>query len=303
MSRDSSVLVISYSRDRVDDCIACIDGIRSQAYDGEAEVVAVTDAAERADARPSVYESVTAEYADADDVRVVPDRQRLSLAEARNKAADVATGDVYVFIDDDAVPSTGWLAALMEPYEEGEIAVGGPAHAAWGTRRPRYLPDEMLWLVGVTHAGFAPTESNYVRNTFGCNISFDADAFDAVGGFDPQFGKDHGKNLQGEETDLCWRLYEEFGQQVRYVPEASVEHKIYGSQTSFTELTNRAFWQGYTKALLSGDDARDTEQQFLRHLLMNAVPKQLLRGDIGHAMGNLAFTGCVGFGYLTGRLH
>ena len=55
-------------------------------------------------------------------------------------------GDVVVFLDDDARARPGWLAALLEPYEDATVqAVGGVAHPRWptwpnGGRRPNVLP-------------------------------------------------------------------------------------------------------------------------------------------------------------------
>ena len=45
---------------------------------------------------------------------------------ARNAGARAAAGDVVAFIDDDAMPRHGWLAALLSPFaDDAFLAVGG----------------------------------------------------------------------------------------------------------------------------------------------------------------------------------
>jgi len=83
---------------------------------------------------------------------------------------------------------------------------------AWVAGKPSFLPEEFYWLIGVTHRGFADGPGE-VRNTFGSNISFRADVFAELGGFDVDIGGRKGdKNLQGGETELCARMREAYGQ-------------------------------------------------------------------------------------------
>ncbi len=297
---DASILISVYSHDQFDDCITCVDHLRQQNSDSHAEIIVLAnDTNENADDE-TMYDRLAQWYADDTPVRIFADTEDRSLASARNYLAHLAGGDVYVFIDDDAVPATDdWLDDLLDPYADGEIAVGGPALARWRTERPAYLPDEMMWLVGV-HDPPEPSPQ-YVRNTYGCNISFSAEAFDAVGGFDESLGKDNGTPLQAEETDLCVRLYEEYGQRVRYVPRAAVLHAVDSHQTTPKSLLERAFWQGVSKAGFDLD-AESEEVGYLADLFMSAIPRQLSRGRVMETVGTLALTASVGAGYFYGHL-
>ena len=63
------------------------------------------------------------------DVRVLPNAHRQGLSGARNTAVAAASGDVVVFLDDDAAARPGWLGALLAPYADPDVvAVGGVAH-------------------------------------------------------------------------------------------------------------------------------------------------------------------------------
>src|SRR5438034_6708463 len=44
---------------------------------------------------------------------------------ARNAGARAARGEVAAFIDDDALPRPGWLAALLDPFSNPRVACAG----------------------------------------------------------------------------------------------------------------------------------------------------------------------------------
>ncbi|GAB6877930.1 glucosyl-dolichyl phosphate glucuronosyltransferase [Halorubrum gandharaense] len=247
----------------------CVRSVLAQMYD-DFEVVIVT---ETEHAQTHVEE----DFADRVEITHVHTEESQNLASARNIGADHAEGDVYAFIDDDAAADPDWLSEIADGYVENDaLAVGGKLEADWPDGKPAYLPPEFYWLVGVTHEGFRETEGP-VRNTFGANITFRADVFDSLGGFDTQFGKDHGHNLQGEETELCARLSREYREQLYYKPNAVVTHKVYPWQLRWSWLCNRAYWQGYTKRLLqlTVPESTGEESQYLSHLFKRAIPSYI----------------------------
>lgn len=87
-------------------------------------------------------------------------------------------------------------------------------------------------------------------------------------------GKRGENDLQGGETELCARLERETGEQVLYVPDAIVEHKVYRYRIDRRWLLERAFWQGYSKRRMAeiDSDATNTEREFLRKLLVQFFP-------------------------------
>jgi len=264
-----SVVITTYDEEIYDDFAACVRSVLDQTYEYvEIVIVTETDHAEK---------RVSDQFAGLPSVKHVHSERSLNLASARNLGAKRATGNISAFIDDDAVADPEWLARIVDAYKrEDALAVGGKLTAKWPNSEPKYLPAEFYWLVGVTHEGFRE-DAGPVRNTFGANITFRADVFNELGGYDTDFGKDHGHNLQGEETELCARLSKKYGERLYYVPDAVVHHRVYDWQLSWEWLFDRAYWQGVTKKHLqrSVSSSTDTESKFLKMVLLSAFPSYI----------------------------
>jgi glycosyltransferase involved in cell wall biosynthesis len=298
-----SVVVCEHSMERYDDFREAVESLFVQTHD-DTEVVLVSDGNE------TVCERLHDDYGGEESVVVHCLDENRGLLGARNAGAEVATGDVVAFVDDDAVADEEWVAELVEVYETRDVpAVGGKMTPAWVAGRPGFLPEEFYWLVGVTHRGFADGPGE-VRNTSGSNLSFRRGAFLDLGGFDTDIGGRKGDaNLQGGETELCARLQDEYGHGVYYTPRAEVAHKVFDYRTEFAWLLDRAFWQGYSKrameVLVPGSTGE--ESAFLGALLTAFVParvKSLLVDPSVEKAAQLVslfvFTAAVGFGYLYG---
>ena len=295
-----SVILCTYAEDMYEHFKEAADSILSQSYE-PLELVIIVDGTE------AVYEQAVADYGMEKNVVIECNEENIGLLESRNRGANVANGDVVAFIDDDAVADDRWIERIVRAYEDKEaIAAGGKMTPLWVAEKPSFLPEEFYWLVGVTHRGFAE-ESGEVRNTFGSNISFRADVFAGLGGFDTAIGGRKGDaNLQGGETELCARLYEQYGRGVWYDPEAEVGHKIFEYRTTLQWLINRAFWQGYSKRAMETlvEDQRGNEETFLKRLLTEFVPDRLATlirnpslSGLTQLVALFVFTGSVGVGY------
>jgi glycosyltransferase involved in cell wall biosynthesis len=263
------------------------------------------------DGTDAVCERVREDYGDHPEVIVHCNDENRGLAASRNAGAELASGEVVAFMDDDAVADDDWVAELVSAYEEHDaVAVGGQMTPAWVVGRPRWLPEEFYWLVGVTHRGFADGEGE-VRNTNGSNISFRRDLFLDLDGFDTEMGLQGEKQLQGEEPEFCARLRQETGQGVWYNPDATVAHKVLSHRVQPTWLLNRAFWQGYSKRAMADltPDSGGEERDFLGQLLLRFLPSRLAglarspnpeRAE--QLVMFLVFTATVGLGYCYGLL-
>ncbi|WP_246982211.1 glucosyl-dolichyl phosphate glucuronosyltransferase [Halorientalis marina] len=298
-----SVVLCCHTLDRYDAVQEAADSVLGGTHD-DTELVLVSDG------NPDLYERFEAEFGGREDVLTHCNDENVGLLESRNTGAEIATGDVVAFIDDDAVAAPDWVAELVEAYEKRDaVAAGGKMVPQWVAGRPDFLPAEFYWLVGVTQRGFADGPGE-VRNTFGSNISFRRDVFLDLGGFDTDIGGRQGDaNLQGGETELCARLQEEYGQGVYYNPEAEVAHKVFEYRTEPRWLLDRAFWQGYSKRAMEVlvPDSTGEETEFLGQLLFEFTPDRLKgllfdpsRERAAQFVWLYLLTAAVGFGYLYG---
>ena len=250
---------------------------------------------------PDIRARIEDRYADHPAVRTVILDIDEGLSAARNAGAEASTGEVVVFTDDDVVTDPSWLSSLVEVYEnENPVGVGGHVNPIWPEDIPWHLPAEFYWLVGVVHKGFVDERrTQRVRNTFGCNISFDRDTFLAAGGFRDDLGKNQKNPLQGEEAELCARIGGEFW----YTPDAIVQHRVDDDQLSLRYLTRRSFWQGYSKAALTKDTGE--ESLFLRQLFLQSIPQRIRSpsfSSIGQVVMLLSLTISVGLGFLYAKV-
>ena len=114
----------------------------------------------------------TAAVATAHGARVVfePVNQ---IGRARNRAASVAEGDWFVFIDADSEPSPGLFADIADAITSGRVLAGGATVT---------MDDDRWWArAGV---GWWNLTSRVMRWAAGSCIFVEATAFRAVGGFD-----------------------------------------------------------------------------------------------------------------------
>jgi len=250
--------------------------LRSLEGEADSAVVLVSSEADAAAARKDCPVDCT--------IHTDPDLPGLS--ETRNIGAGLADGDVVAFIDDDVEVEDGWGDALRVAFRDGAPAAGGPAYPTWETSRPAHLTREWDWLVGCGPYHDRRTE---VRNTYGCNIAFDADVFEGLGGFDTDYGFD-GDLGQGEEAEVCGRMIEEHGRGTEYMPGASVRHYVLDGKARYGRLLRRCWAQGATKAGLGLDDE---ETGFLREAVSAALRERPVA-----AAGSLSFLAATGSGYL-----
>jgi glycosyltransferase involved in cell wall biosynthesis len=276
------------------------DSVLAQTHENVELVVVV-------DETRDLYTRVLEDYGDYDNVVISCNEENMGLLRSRNLGAELASGDVIAFIDDDAIAEDNWIKRLVRAYqEEDAIAVGGKMTPRWVAERPSFLPEEFYWLIGVTHRGFADGPGE-VRNTFGSNISFRADVFEQLDGFDIDIGgRKRDRNLQGGETELCARMREAYEEGVWYDPEAEVTHKVFEYRTELSWLVDRAFWQGYSKRAMESfvDDEGGEEEVFLKSLVIEFIPirvADILRNPSYNSFLQLILlfqlTTAVGLGY------
>ena len=272
-----SIVVCAHNPERYNDLVAAVDSLRKQTH-RELEIIVVIDGSEE------LYEQVITDYIQKDTIKIILLEENAGISAARNAGLGKARGEVIAFIDDDAIADGKWIETLLQTYDEYDaVGVGGKILPIWICEQPGYLPEELFWLVGITHEGFAEERTGEIRNAFGPNMSFKREVFDKVGTFNENLGfaRKGISYVQAEEPEFALRVKRTMGKGVIYNPNAVVYHKIGQSKLGVSVLLKRAFYQGYSKALISrqkiSTDAIAAERSYLKQLLFKCIPRRVVR--------------------------
>ncbi len=170
----------------------------------------------------------TAQVAAAGGARVVQEHIA-NRARARNRGAQQALGRHYAFTDADCIPQPGWLEALSSCAHQAPL-MAGEVRTRVSPRPNKIERFESLWRFGqeawVASQGWAAT----------ANLLVQADAFRAIGGFDPSWRR------IGEDVDFCFRA-RDGGYGLAFCRGAVVEHRV---ERAVAPVLRRAFAQGYS---------------------------------------------------------
>lgn len=301
-----SAIVCAHDVEEYQDLVQAVTSLLEQTH-RELEIIVVSDGSEQ------LYGRLVADYGDRGSVRPLLLEENRGVSAARNAGIGVARGEVIAFMDSDAIAEKTWIETLLDTHREHDaVAVGGRILPLWGGSKPDCLPEELYWLVGVTHEGFAGDGVTEIRNAFGPNMSFRRVVFEEVGLFneDLGFAGKRTRYVQAEEPEYALRVRRTLGKGVVYAPDAVVYHKVPQSKLSFRVLLRRAFYQGYSKCLVrrlcASDDPMAAEKSYLRALMLRHVPGRLLGvhrlSGIKRLVVLVACVTSVGLGFVYGHV-
>jgi glycosyltransferase involved in cell wall biosynthesis len=282
-SLTASVVLCAYTAERWSLLQAAVESIVRQTVSPHQVIIV-------ADYNPVLYERLIATYPDLD---TIPNTSERGLSGARNTGVKHAKGDIVVFLDDDAWADPGWLETLLASYiDESIVGVGGLVLADWGKiDRPKWFPEEFLWVVGCSYRGLPHTLAE-VRNPIGANMSFRKAAFDQVGLFNVAVGRNVTitRPLGCEETEFSIRLLEVLPtSKILYEPRAVVHHRIDKSRGTWRYFLGRCYAEGVSKyqvAQVAGRAAAlRSERRYVARTLTKAAWRELMtvfrHGDAG----------------------
>jgi len=266
METSVSVIVSTFTKERSADVLRCINSILNQTIKPD-EILLVLDPV---DELVEFYSDIV-----PDDVKVVKSKD-FGLSNARNTGIEHAKGDIVAFIDDDAWADKHWLENMLRNYEDKKVwGVGGRIVPVFDGERPRWLPEELDWIIGCTYKGM-PESRSEVRNPIGANMSFRRDVFEVAGFFRTEVGR-YGKKLLGsEEAELSMRLKKvKPGVKILYDPDAIVYHRVPRNRTRFGYALRRAYYEGYSKAVLARQYPLSGEYRYLSYLIGKSLPDRV----------------------------
>lgn len=221
-----SIVITAYNA--ASDLPACLNGLLAQDH-GDFEIILVDNASE--DETPEV----AARYAEHIRYLHLPVNQ--AITGGYNAGAEIATGDILVFINADTVPQENWLSPLVQSLID---------HPDVGLTTSRILlydaphlintcGNDLTWTGLTVCRGFGEPADNWqtgseVAAVSGAAFAIRRSLFTTIGGFDNTF------EFYLDDTDLSLRA-QLAGYRIRYVPESTIRHRYH-----FKFSPNKAFY-------------------------------------------------------------
>jgi len=298
---DTAVVVCTYTEERWDDLVECVQSLHHQTRSA-GEIVVVVD-----------HNPGLLARAQGLGVKAIANRYPRGLSGGRNTGVEVTRGALVAFLDDDAVASPTWLENMVAPFDDARVlGVGGLIEPLWMTDQAAWFPEEFYWVLGCTHRGLLRVPGP-VRNPFGASMCMRRTIFEEVGLFRDGIGRAEGAPMGCEETELCIRARQRWEDGVfLFQPDARIQHRVPAARVRWNYFVSRCYAEGVSKALISRSVGRGAalseERAYSTRILplgvMRGLRDSLLGGDhagllrSGAIMAGLAVTTA---GYLKGQ--
>jgi glycosyltransferase involved in cell wall biosynthesis len=241
-----SITVVVPTRNRRATLVSTLQAVLPQAEAVRAEVLVADNGS--TDGTPEAVAQATAGRA-----RIVRE-ETAGATRNRNTAARAARGEVLAFVDDDAIPRDGWLANVVAPFADPRVVcVGGRVHLRFASPPPSWWDGSLDDYLAAYDRGPDPLDLGvrpWYESPRGANMAVRRDALLGVGGFNLRLGPRGARHTVGEESDLCLRLLARGGT-IRYEPTAAVDHIIDPARLTPAWLFHRAFWNGWSEAIIA----------------------------------------------------
>ncbi len=302
-----SVIICAYTDKRWQPLVEAIEGARAQTRPAEQVVVVI-------DHNDDLLARVRERFTPLGVIVTANPGQR-GISGARNHGVAESSGEIVVFLDDDATPYPDWLAHLTKHYADpGIYGVGGGLVARWETgQQPRWIPQEFYWTLSCNYRGL-PTTQAPVRNLIGGNMSVRRSAFVALGGLQNGLGRLGTIPLGCEDTEFCIRLRRHYPAAILlHEPDALVSHLATATRTRPRYFLTRCWDEGRSKAIVArlvGTTAGLASERYYTFFILptgillhlGAVVRHGDIAGVGRAAMIVAGLALTTGGYLRGRL-
>jgi len=185
---------------------------------------------------------------------------------ARNTAIGIAKGAYIAFIDDDCIATSSWLEEIQKGIDTKYEILGGPIEPKFMATPPEWWKSgTFFWGVGVGNA--------WSKEIWGGNMIFKKEVFEKIGLFNSKIGRQNGKLLGYEETELinkgiaCCRT--------KFMPEAKVFHRVTSARMTIGYIIRWSYYWGKTEKAVHGFKPLDTTIEIVIAMIMNLNPYRI----------------------------
>lgn len=155
------------------------------------------------------------------------------LSFARNRGIQEAKGDWLIFLDDDAMVETDYIAHLQEHLanhpEAG--AFGGAIEPFFEEKQPEWLNPWSMGFVSAIDLGEQVNQFSSKSYPIGANMGISRATIEQVGNFNPALGRTGNNLMGGEEKDIFSRI-RQANIPILYFPGIRVRHCIPPKRTT-----------------------------------------------------------------------
>lgn len=207
------------------------------------------------------------------DIRLVTETKQ-GLSNARNYGMAAATTPLFAIIDDDELIVPEFISSYINFFDSHpEVSVaGGEIVAVYRSERPRWMSKYTEQPIA-NPMNLGDKARPFPRNMIpgGGNMAIRRSAIEQHGTFDPELGRNGKKLIGGEENNLFQRL-RQGGEQIWWVPGATMHHLIPDEKLTRNYLDRLWFNIGvsqFRRSQIESDGERGTnilvlEREFIK---------------------------------------
>lgn len=218
-----SVIFCTYNREKY--IYKALESIALQDYPVERyEIVLVNN--NSTDRTEELCREFQGKYPDVRLKYVVETQQGLSYA--RNRGILESSGELLVYVDDDATAFPGYLKAFDDFFASHPdvVAAGGPIIPYYEVDPPQWISHYTKVLVtGYLYLGKKIKPFKKGKYPGGGNACYRKEVFEKYGLFNPELGRKGNSLIGAEEKDLFARIFAD-NNEVWYIPETAIYHYI-----------------------------------------------------------------------------